>query len=129
MLLVLPFLTSLFSKMTSMVDEMFARLRECANEKYARRDWPDAVPAYWLSVWDEAGFACSRVEGVRALGALSRGYGVIACASLTYFRPDAVSEAVVAYVVSRTPDDSDVRQAPVTRKDNGFLLGDWSRLV
>lgn len=109
---------------------MFEWLRRRATRKVKGEVGALRTAAYWLSVHDRDGFACTLVDRIRALRQLSQQTGVIAAASVTHFQHADGEEAVVAYVIARDPDDSDLRQALVLRTErNDASLGEWSRLV
>jgi hypothetical protein len=115
--------------MDDSVDAMFSRLRACTQEKLSSGQGPNKAPAYWMSVWDDKGFDCSETDGVLALPRLAEAGGLIACASVTYFKEKSGTEAVVAYVIGREPRNSDIRRAAIKRDPSGPSIGDWKYIV
>src|SRR5688500_5062076 len=101
--------------MEDSVEEMLDRLSARVRAKFQSGKALPAPPAYWISVWDETGFACSEVDFMQPLYELAREQGVIACAFVGYYLGPERTESLMAQVVGNQPPNSDQRVAQITR--------------
>ena len=112
---------------------MYATVRSCLDADLERDGLPATTPTYWMVIRDRAGTACSRVDPsadndapANALHAVfDRDDDVQGAALVSLVRPHGSAELLAAVVVRRS-QTSDLRRAKLVKLDSGLVIvGPW----